>query len=352
MSEASVRVPHLYLYREKFPNLTLINTQKPTDMNLFYTDAVTIVRKKGDEYVREEINTAPVLSGGSSDADALRRNVISRLRKDPTVVLVLEEQGEGCFEDFRATHDFSFLVGIQKEGDNAIGKLTVRYKDAVASEYEYAVDLDDEERNLIVDMTDDIIDLLSCIDGGDYSFIDESSPIYAELNPGEEEDVDDLELYEANRILEDEGFEVEVINTNAHISGAMLFVHENEVLLLGTRHLDGCSFFVEMKRLFTGVMQEEVASAVESVRKDFPFVRMRQLVDSSWSFRIDMDMDTNKKNFVANLLDDIRQLREVVGKVEAAEGIGPEIWSIMQQQRHLFIYEVIDASVRIQNLPM
>ena len=111
-------------------------------------------------------------------------------------------------------------------------------------------------------MTDDIIDLLSCIDGGDYSFIDESSPIYAELNPGEEEDVDDLELYEANRILEDEGFEVEVINTNAHISGAMLFVHENEVLLLGTRHLDGCSFFVEMKRLFTGVMQEEVLTRI------------------------------------------------------------------------------------------
>ena len=333
------------------PNPLLTYTQKPTDMDLFYKDAVTVVRKKGDEYIREAINTAPVLSGASGDPESLRHSVIDRLRKDPAVILVLEEQGDGCYEDFRAPHGFSFLVAIQMEGDSAIGKLTARYKGAIALEYEYATDSDDEDYNLVSDLTDDVIEILTCIDDGDYSFIDEASPVYAELNP-DEEDAEDIELYEAKRIMEDEGFEVEVINTNAHISGAMLFVHENEVLLLGTRHLDGCSFFVEMKRLFSGVRQDEVASAVDSVRKDLPLVQMRQLADASWSFRIEMDMDTNRKNFTAKLLEDISQLREAVGKVEAIDGIGPEIWSIMQQQRHLFIYEVVDASVRIQDLPM
>ena len=320
-------------------------------MDLFYKDAVTIVRKKGDEYVREEINTAPVLSGSSCDVEALRRNVINRLRKDPSVVLVLEGQGDGCNEILHAAHDFSFTVGIRKEGDKAIGKLTVRYKDAIAVDYDYDIALDDEERSLIVDITDDIIDLLSCIDGGDYSFIDKNCPVYAELNP-DEEDEDDLDLYNAKHIMEGEGFETEMVDTPNLISGAMLFVHENEVLLLGTRHLDGCSFFVEMKRFFTGVEQEEVAAAVDAVRKDCPCVRMRQLPDTSWSFRVEMGMDTNRKNFIDILLEDISQLREAIGKVEAAEGIGPEIWSIMHQQRLLFIYEVVDAAVRIQNLPM
>ncbi len=320
-------------------------------MDLFYKDAVTVVRKKGDEYIREEINTAPVLSGSSCDAEAIRRNEIDRLRKDPSVILVLEEQGDGCNEIFHASHDFSFAVGIRKEGDKAIGKLTVRYKETIAVEYDYAIDPDDEERSLIVDITDDIIDLLSCIDGGDYSFIDESCPVYAELNPAEE-DEDDLDLYNAKRIMEGEGFEIEMVNTPDLISCAMLFVYENEVLLLGTRHLDGCTLFIEMKRFFTGVRQEVVAAAVDAVRKDCPFVRMSQLHDTSWSFRIEMDMDTNRKNFIGKLLDDISQLREAIGKVEAVNGIGPEIWSVAQQQRHFFIYEVVDAAVRIQNLPM
>lgn len=320
-------------------------------MDLFYQDAVTVVRKKGDEYLREAINTAPVLSGSSCDAEALRRSVIDRLRKDPTVVLVLEEQGDGCYENARANNGFNLVVGIQEEGEEAFGKLTVRRGNEVVLENEYATDPDDEDYNLVSDLTDDVIDILTCIDDGDYSFIDETCPAYAELNPDQEE-ADDMDLYNAKRIMEVEGFETEMVNTPDLISGAMLFVHENEVLLLGTRHLDGCTFFVEMKRLFTGVPQEEVAAAVDAVRKDLPFVRMRQLPDSSWSFRIEMDMDTNRKNFIDKLLDDIRQLREAVGKVEAADGIGPEIWSIMQQQRHLFIYEVVDASVRIQNLPM
>ncbi len=333
------------------PNPPLTYTLLSTDMDLFYKDAVTVVRKKGDEYIREEINTVSVLSGSSCDAEALRRNVIDRLRKDPSVILVLEEQGDGCNEILHAAHDFSFAVGIRKEGDKAIGKLTVRYKDAIAVDYDYDIALDDEERSLVMDITDDLIDLLSCIDGGDYSFIDESCPAYAELNPDEEEE-DDLDLYNAKRIMEGEGFEIEMVNTPDLISGAMLFVYENEVLLLGTRHLDGCTLFVEMKRFFTGVRQEVVAAAVDAVRKDCPFVRMRQLHDTSWSFRIEMDMDTNRKNFIDKLLDDISQLREAIGKVEAAEGIGTEIWSIMHQQRHLFIYEVVDAAVRIQNLPM
>ena len=320
-------------------------------MDLFYQDAVTVVRKKGDEYLREAINTAPVLSGSSCDAEALRRSVIDRLRKDPTVVLVLEEQGDGCYENARANNGFNLVIGIQKEGEEAFGKLTVRRGNEVVLENEYATDPDDEDYNLVSDLTDDVIDILTCIDDGDYSFIDETCPAYAELNPDQEE-ADDMDLYNAKRIMEVEGFETEIVNTPDLISGAMLFVHENEVLLLGTRHLDGCTFFVEMKRLFTGVPQEEVAAAVDAVRKDWPFMRMRQLPDSSWSFRIEMDMDTNRKNFIDKLLDDIRQLREAVGNVEAADGIGPEIWSIMQQQRHLFIYEVVDASVRIQNLPM
>ena len=82
--------------------------------------------------------------------------------------------------------------------------------------------------------------------------------------------------------------------------------------------------FVEMKRFFTGVRQEVVAAAVDAVRKDCPFVRMRQLHDTSWSFRIEMDMDTNRKNFIDKLLDDISSSARQSERWKAPKGLAPK----------------------------
>jgi hypothetical protein len=39
-------------------------------MSVFNTDSVTIIRRKGDQYYREQINTASVLPGAAQDRDS------------------------------------------------------------------------------------------------------------------------------------------------------------------------------------------------------------------------------------------------------------------------------------------
>ena len=65
---------------------------------IFTPDEVTIVRKKGDEYDFEQISTRKKLAGSNISATAARKNIIARLRKDPSVVLVLEDKDGHCEE--------------------------------------------------------------------------------------------------------------------------------------------------------------------------------------------------------------------------------------------------------------
>ena len=60
--------------------------------------------------------------------------------------------------------------------------------------------------------------------------------------------------------------------------------------------------------------------------------------------------DVDADNFLDRLESDVAVLRKAVARVEECEGVGGEPWSIMREQRQLFIHEVIDASVKLKAL--
>lgn len=314
-------------------------------MSVFFTDSVTIVRKKGDWYEKEEINTAPVLPGSNIGKERIRSSVIARLRKDPSVILVLEDRGGRADERATLPDGFEMAVSLV-DGDVPSGALTVFHRGEKVYEEEFNHDPDEDDPCTVQgDLLETVIDLVMDIERKDYSFVSEESSHFAEVEPG-----DKVGLYDARKIMEEAGFQTESVYTVGYLNEPLLFVHENEVILLGSRRFDGETLYLEMKRLFYGVERKAVACAVEKVREDCLPVEIIECEDGSWSFRGEMDDDVDADNFLDRLESDVALLRKAVADVEECEGVCGEPWIIMREQRQLFIHEVINASVKLKAL--
>ena len=314
-------------------------------MSVFCTDSVTIVRKKGDWYEKEEINTAPVLPGATVGKDRIRAGVIARLRKDPSVLLILEDRDGRADERVSLPDGFEMAVSLV-DGEVPSGALTVFHRGEKVYEEEFALNPDEEELcNLPDDLIETVIDLAMNIESKDYSFVSDESTHFTAVEPG-----DEVGIFEAKRIMEAAGFQTESVYTAGFASNPLLFVHENDVVLLGSRRFDGATLYLEMKRLFYGANRRAVLRAVEKVREEDLPVEIFECTDGSWSFRGEMDDDVDTDNFLDRLESDVTILRKAVARVEECEGVGGEPWSIMREQRQLFIHEVIDASVKLKAL--
>ena len=313
-------------------------------MSVFFTDRVTIVRKKGDNYEKEEINTAPVLPGATVGKERIRSGVIARLRKDPSVLLVLEDRDGRADERATLPDGFEMAVSLV-DGDAPSGALTVFHHGEKVYEEEFTQDSGEEFCTVPGDLLETVIDLASCIESKDYSFVSDECDHFTAVEPGEE-----VGLYEARKIMEEAGFQTESVYTVGYVSEPLLFVHENEVILLGSRRFDGVTLYLEMKRLFYGVERKAVSCAIEKVREDCLPVEIIECEDGSWSFRGEMDDDVDADNFLDRLESDVALLRKAVARVEECEGVCGEPWLIMREQRQLFIHEVINASVKLKAL--
>ena len=313
--------------------------------NIFSKDNVTVIRKKGDSYYREVINTAPVLPGAAQDRDRIRTGVIDRLRKDPSVILVLEDRGGRADERVSLRDGFEMAVSLV-DGETPSASLTIFHRGETAFEDEFTQDPDETGYCTVPgDLVESAIDILSCIDGKDYSFVSDSCTHFARVEPSE-----DIDIYLAKHILDEEGFQTESVRTVGSCAYPVLFVHENEVVLLGSRRFGGETLYLEMKRLFVGVLPEVVRGVVEKVRHECRPVEIIERDDCSWSFRLEMDDDTDVDNYMEKLLACLSTIRDAIALVEKEDGIGEELWSIMEDQRQLFIYETIDSSVKLNNL--
>ena len=312
-------------------------------MNIICPDCVTIVRKKGDSYIKEEITTSSILSGSNVSLERIRRNVIERLRSDKSVFLVLEGKDGECNEEAAHPSGFRFIVEAH-DGDKPTAKLRINFKDSLAYEEDFVQENDDDP-DVLDTLTDTIIDLLESIEGEDFSFVEDSCPYFTQIEPEAP-----VSLYEAGNLLEKEGFQTERISMVSYLPGPHLFVNENEVILLGSRHFDGKSLFLEMKRLFQGINHKIVEQRLETVKKDFYGINVIQWEDGSWSFRMELDDDVCKSNFREKLLEGIAEIRRMISPLEDQDGIGCEPWSITTEQRHLFIYETMDASLKYSKL--
>lgn len=313
--------------------------------SIFSKDHVTVIRKKGDQYFRETINTAPILPGTSQNRATIRSGAIARLRKDPSVIFVLEDKDGRVDEQVCLQDGFEMEISLI-DGKSPSATLTVRHDGETAYEEEIVQDPNEKEYCTVQgDLIKSAIDLLSFIDEKDYSFVSDSCTHFKQVEPGE-----DIDIWSAKRILDKEGFQTEYVHTVESLAYPVLFVHENEVVLLGSRRFGGETLFVEMKRLFVGVLHEVVRKVVEKVRDESRPVEIIERDDLSWSFRLEMDDDTDVDNFMEKLLACIATIRDAIALVEKEDGIGEEVWSIMENQRQLFIYESIDASVKLNNL--
>lgn len=314
-------------------------------MQFFEKDSVTVIREKGNEYMREDIMTNAVLTGTRLTAEANRANVIARLRRDPSVFLVLEAKDGICDESASHPSGFCFHVNINELVPSA--SLRVTYKDTIAYNETFSINPDSEEddNNLLVDVAATIIDLLSCITEEDYSFVSEDCPFFKRVELG-----DPISLREAGRLLERNGFQTERISTVAWASEPYLFVHENEVVLLGSRHFDGESLYLEMKRFFLGVNRDVVENAIKKTSAEARGVSVIRWEDGSWSFREEFDEDVDEGNFMDKLYEILTELKSFINRIEDEDGVGCEPWSITTQQRHFFIYETLDMSQKLSKL--
>ena len=188
--------------------------------------------------------------------------------------------------------------------------------------------------------------LLNRIEEGDYSFIPEDDPHF--VIEEQDETGDPVNSYVAKSILEEDGYETESVHVVGFVHNPILFVDENDVVMLGSKHFGGDEFFLEMKRLFFANSRKEVEDALKKVDDGCGAIEVIAWEDGSWSFRGVMDDDLDADNFLDRLHSDLSQIREFIGKVE--DILGEEVWSIMNEQRQLFIYETIAESLKLSQL--
>ena len=315
-------------------------------MFTFPANSITIVRKKGDEYIQESIPTEPVLPGTKLTPEANRKNVIARLRQDPTVLLVMEPRDGRCEETAEHTSGFRFLVTVQ-EGENANASLKVTYKDTLAyeetfqKEGEQPYDCYDPEW----DVLDKVTELLSDIDAGIYGFVDDGCPYFVRRESG-----DPLSITEASFVLEKEGYQVERVTALGDACEPVLFVSENDIVLLGSRHFNGKNLFVELKRFFFFSRDKAMDDAIAAADKSDSPVTAIRWEDGSWSFRTDLEYGVDAESLIDSLNDALRSIRAYISLVESAPSVEVASWYTARASRHFFIYETMEESRKLSQL--
>lgn len=306
---------------------------------------VTVIRKTGDGYVHQDIITTATLPGSGIDAGQNRANTIARLRKDPSVVLVLDNQDGRCEEHAVLPDGFEMTVTLDVSG-SASASLLVEYEGSRACAKAFFQE-DQEDYNTFRNaFLGEILWILSCIDKKDYCFVDEDCPYFEEA-----ESETPLTLYDVECILRGEGFQCERIKTMDWMSEPCLFICENEIVLVGSYHFAGVLLFVEMKRIFVDRDAGTVSNAVAKFQSNYD-IEVVPWHDGTWSFRKMLDNEMDEDDFLKQLLSSVAELREFINKVESQDGLYQSTGFETDQIRQFFIYETIDTSLKISRLPI
>lgn len=306
---------------------------------------VTVIRKTGDGYVHQDIITTATLPGSGIDAGQNRANTIARLRKDPSVVLVLDNQDGRCEEHAVLPDGFEMTVTLDVSG-SASASLLVEYEGSRACAKAFFQE-DQEDYNTFRNaFLGEILWILSCIDRKDYCFVNEDCPYFEEA-----ESETPLTLYDVECILRGEGFQCERIKTMDWMSEPCLFICENEIVLVGSYHFAGVLLFVEMKRIFVDRDAGTVSNAVAKFQSNYD-IEVVPWHDGTWSFRKMLDNEMGEDDFLKQLLSSVAELREFINKVELQDGLYQSTGFETAQIRQFFIYETIDTSLKISRLPI
>lgn len=310
---------------------------------IFNTDYVTIIRKNNGGYSQEDIVTRKLLPGSSTNDKKVRESVIARLRQDPSVMVVMEGKNERCEETFEHK-GFTFTLNVQ-DGELPSGRMQISYAGECA--YDQTFPKDPEKSfwdSVLEEMLCELEEILGAIDEEFYYFVRKDCPAFEMREP--EDEINDI--FTLANMLEENHYEVARLFTVGSVDRPCLFVHENELVMLGKRHFYG-SFFVEMKRLYEYMDPEDLESAVREAKKSIYGIQCFRYEDGSWGFRTDLN-NLYKSTFVKELEDSISELRTFISKVESSEGVGKEHDTLSTDYRALFTYEAVEASLRMSKL--
>lgn len=300
----------------------------------FTLDTVTVIRKKGDDFEIAQIPTRKTLRGAKLSDEQAREVTISQLKRDPSIVFILEGDGH----DFTAKATLaegSELVLTYQDGQEPVGRVEV-------------TTLKDENSSAGAFFTmhgakDDVI--FNTIDCAMNLMMKEE-----EYNPEVSQKADDqstvMFTFQAREALEEAGHQVEGFLAGDVDFEPFMLVHEDDIVLIGSEHFNGYRLFVEVKRLFMDVTDDErqKAAAETEVGNDIVAVHCD---DNSWSFRKPLTI-SSKESFLEDLESAINELKQAIVHV----GNEPEGVPRIELQRQLFTWEVLDAVVKYKKLPM
>lgn len=301
---------------------------------IFTSDTITVIRKKGDDFEIAQIPTRKTLRGAKLSDEQAREVTISQLKRDPSIVFILEGD-ENDFTAKATLAEGSELVLTYQDGQEPVGRVEVTtLKDENSSAGAFFT-MRGAKDDVIFNTIDCAMNLMMKAE---------------EYNPEVLQKADDqstvMFTFQAREALEEAGHQVEGFLAADVDFEPFMLVHEDDIVLIGSEHFNGYGLFVEVKRLFMDVTDDErqKAAAETEVGNDIVAVHCD---DNSWSFRKPLAI-SSKESFLEDLESAINELKQAIVHV----GNEPEGEPRIELQRQLFTWEVLDAVVKYKKLPM
>ena len=303
---------------------------------IFTPNTISIIRRKGDEYELEQIPTRKTLRGAKLTHDQAQEVTISQLRKDPSVVFILEGDENYCTAKANLGEGME-LTMILRGGEYPEGRveMTARKDENSSAGAFFTMNGTPEEQEEVFSQA------LDCA----MKFLIKSE--HEKESPMKSEDADSLMfIFQAREALEEAGHQVEGFLAADVDFEPFMLVHENDVVLIGSEHFHGYNMFVEVKRLFIGADEDEKQEAAKKTEKGND-IEAIHCADGSWSFRKPLNISCHE-NFLDDLETTINDLKQAIVHV----GNEPDVEGRIEVQRQLFTWEVLDAVVKFKQLPM
>lgn len=304
-------------------------------MEKFFTPyTITVIRKKGDDFEVAQIPTRKTLRGAKLSDEQAREVTISQLKKDPSVVFILE----GDEHDFTAKATLaegSDLVLTYQDGQEPVGRVEIITRKDENSSAGAFYTMHGAKDDIIFHTIECAMSLMM------------KAEEYAPEAPKQAVDQGTIMFtFQAREALEEAGHQVEGFLAADVDFEPFMLVHEDDIVLIGSEHFNGYGLFVEVKRLFMDVTDDERQKAAMEAEVGNDIVAIH-CDDNSWSFRKPLEISCTE-NFLEDLESAINELKQAIVHV----GNEPEGEARIELQRQLFTWEVLDAVVKYKQLPM
>lgn len=301
-----------------------------------FTQPILVIRKRGNEYICEEIKE-----------EQSRKDIISGLKDDSSVVLFFDTEDE-FFEDHADLFDgFEIIVSVflsndLGEYDVREGRVTILYNQEIFYKSGYVWGSDDDRCKRLRIMVDDAVRYLNELDEGNYHYF-----MSEDEWPGGFS-VKRMDIFNAQRIMSSYGLQTEYIEVLTGYS-PMMYVEDNEVIFLGSRHFGEYGLFIEIKRL--GLPTDEAHRAkLRQFGEAFPRVDVIFWEDGSVGFRSWFPLYQTDHNFQRKLRTRFSEIKELSTLVEDKLHCPYNAKNDMIEIRQRFIYEAIEASAKLVHI--